>query len=81
MAMKKLYCPECSAYLEGGSGDLVDCHCGWKQPDSEPKRYNVCIEWPDGSKDVEFEAENDAEADEIGRDIFHEHCNYGVSTL
>ena len=33
--MKKLYCPECSAYLEGGSGDLVDCHCGWQQPHDE----------------------------------------------
>lgn len=33
--MKKLYCPECSAYLEGGSGDLVDCHCGWQQPADE----------------------------------------------
>lgn len=30
--MKKLYCPDCGAYLEGGSGELVDCHCGWKQP-------------------------------------------------
>lgn len=33
--MKKLYCPECSAYLEGGSGELVDCHCGWQQPQDE----------------------------------------------
>lgn len=30
--MKKLYCPECSAYLEGGDGECKDCHCGWKQP-------------------------------------------------
>ena len=33
--MKKLYCPKCSSYLEGGSGDLVDCHCGWQQPQEE----------------------------------------------
>ena len=33
--MKKLYCPKCSAYLEGGSGELVDCHCGWQQPHDE----------------------------------------------
>lgn len=30
--MKKLYCPECSAYLEGGDGECKDCHCGWTQP-------------------------------------------------
>ena len=34
--MKLLYCPDCGNYLEGGSGDLVDCHCGWKQPADEP---------------------------------------------
>jgi len=33
--MKKLYCPECGEYLEGGSGELVDCLCGWTQPDDE----------------------------------------------
>ena len=40
--MKSLYCPLCSAYLEGGSGDLVDCHCGWKQPEDlpEPEDFN-----------------------------------------
>jgi hypothetical protein len=31
--MKKLYCPECLAYLENGSGELMDCLCGWKQPE------------------------------------------------
>ena len=31
--MKKLYCPECGNYLEGGDGDMHDCCCGWKQPD------------------------------------------------
>ena len=30
--MKKLYCPECGNYLEGGDGDMRDCCCGWKQP-------------------------------------------------
>jgi hypothetical protein len=38
--MASLYCPECSAYLEGGDGALRDCACGWRQPaeqlDSEP---------------------------------------------
>lgn len=34
--MKSLYCPQCSSYLEGGSGDLVDCYCGWKQPEDPP---------------------------------------------
>lgn len=35
--MKKLYCPECSAYLEGGDGECKDCRCGWKQPEEEAK--------------------------------------------
>ncbi|MDC9765964.1 hypothetical protein [Proteus mirabilis] len=36
--MKKLYCLECSAYLEGGDGECKDCHCGWKQPMEEEKQ-------------------------------------------
>lgn len=36
--MKKLYCPECGTYLEGGSGDMVDCPCGWKQPEDAPEQ-------------------------------------------
>lgn len=35
--MKKLYCPECSSYLEGGDGECKDCRCGWKQPVEEAK--------------------------------------------
>lgn len=30
-----LYCSECGEYLESGSGELQDCHCGWKQPTYE----------------------------------------------
>ena len=30
--MTRLYCPECSEYLEGGDGECHDCSCGWKQP-------------------------------------------------
>ena len=33
--MKSLYCEECGEYLMAGSGSLVDCHCGWKQPTDE----------------------------------------------
>lgn len=29
--MTRLYCPECSEYLEGGDGECHDCSCGWKQ--------------------------------------------------
>lgn len=39
--MKKLYCPECSAYLEGGDGECNDCHCGWKQPMEEEKQSTL----------------------------------------
>jgi hypothetical protein len=40
--MKSLYCPKCNSYLEGGSGDMVDCHCGWEQPEDapEPEDFN-----------------------------------------
>ena len=31
--MKKLYCPECGNYLEGGDGELHNCLCGCKQPE------------------------------------------------
>ncbi|WP_249215366.1 MULTISPECIES: hypothetical protein [unclassified Providencia] len=39
--MKKLYCPECSAYLEGGDGECKDCRCGWKQPAEEAKESEL----------------------------------------
>lgn len=29
--MQKLYCHNCGEYLLCGTGDCVDCHCGWKQ--------------------------------------------------
>lgn len=29
--MQRLYCPQCGNYLMCGTGDCVDCHCGWKQ--------------------------------------------------
>lgn len=29
---RRLYCPDCGSYLEGGDGELKDCLCGWKQP-------------------------------------------------
>lgn len=45
--MKKLYCPECGNYLEGGDGDMHDCCCGWKQPE-EPE---CCHE--DQSEEIE----------------------------
>ena len=48
--MKKLYCPECGNYLEGGDGDMQDCCCGWKQPEetesSEVVEFDVeAVAW------------------------------------
>lgn len=40
--MRKLYCPKCGAYLEGGDGECHDCRCGWQQPQDNP-------EWVDAS--------------------------------
>lgn len=42
--MKKLYCPDCGEYLEGGSGDMVDCLCGWKQPEDQPEQTAIPAE-------------------------------------
>lgn len=50
--MKKLYCPECSAYLEGGSGDLVDCHCGWQQPDEPTPELEFEPDWSSSPVDT-----------------------------
>lgn len=30
--MQKLYCPVCLNYLMVGTGECIDCPCGWKQP-------------------------------------------------
>lgn len=79
--MKKLYCPECNEYLEGGSGNLANCHCGWKQPDNQPRKFLITIEYPGGEKQVEFEAENLEDADEIGKQEFFGVCNYGISEV
>jgi len=42
-------------------------------------KYIVTIEGFYHSKSVEFEADSLEAAEEIGEDIFHEKCNYGVS--
>ena len=42
-------------------------------------KYQVTIEGFGKDKTVEFDADTPEEAEEIGRDIFFEECNYGVS--
>ena len=42
--MESLYCPKCNNYLMVGSGDCIDCYCGWEQP----KEKDMCCE-PCGS--------------------------------
>lgn len=44
-------------------------------------KYKVVIEAPGLVETVEFEADNDEEAEEIGRVEFFEVCNYGVSQV
>lgn len=41
----KLYCPECGNYLLTGSGDLVDCSCGWRQPTTEEEDGGFEPDW------------------------------------
>lgn len=52
----------------------------YKLPDERAK-YRVIIEGFSNSRTVDFEACSQEEAEEIGRDIFHEECNYGVERL
>ncbi|MCK2180173.1 hypothetical protein MUN35_10720 [Hafnia paralvei] len=47
----------------------------------ERAKYRVIIEGFSNSRTVDFEACSQEEAEEIGRDIFHEECNYGVERL
>lgn len=44
-------------------------------------KYIVTIEGFNHSKEVEFEADSLEDAEEIGKDFFHEECNYGVSLV
>ena len=42
--MQYLYCPECGEYLEDGNGDMADCHCGFKQSQTDdPDTVIDCI--------------------------------------
>ena len=43
------------------------------------KKYRVIVESPGYTSTHVFEAATPEDAEEIGRDIFHEECNYGVS--
>ncbi|WP_257008006.1 hypothetical protein [Hafnia paralvei] len=47
----------------------------------ERAKYRIIIEGFSNSRSVDFEACSQEEAEEIGRDIFHEECNYGVERL
>ena len=64
--MTRLYCPDCSEYLEGGDGECHDCSCGWKQPvetfedDNTTLQvaYNeLCEELEDSQRKLEVAAE------------------------
>ena len=64
--MTRLYCPECSEYLEGGDGECHDCSCGWKQPvetfEDEASTLQVaydelCEELEDSQRQLEVAAE------------------------
>lgn len=45
------------------------------------KIYRVTIEAFGRYKTVDFEAATPEDAEEIGKDIFFEECNYGVSEI
>lgn len=64
--MTRLYCPECSEYLEGGDGECHDCSCGWKQPaetfEDEASTLQVaydelCEELEDSQRQLDVAAE------------------------
>lgn len=35
-----LYCPECGNYLMCGTGDCINCSCGFIQPSKRPNAEN-----------------------------------------
>lgn len=43
--------------------------------------YRVVIEGFGEKKEHQFFAQNEKEAEEVGKDIFFEECNYGVSEV
>lgn len=64
--MNRLYCPECSEYLEGGDGECHDYSCGWKQPaetfEDEASTLQaaydeICEELEDSKRQLEVSAE------------------------
>ncbi|MGR5949931.1 hypothetical protein ACT9TU_16540 [Raoultella planticola] len=44
-------------------------------------KYRVVIEAPGLQEIFEYEADSAQEAEEIGRDMFFDICNYGVSAI
>lgn len=44
-------------------------------------KYRVVVESPGLQESYDFEADNLAEAEELGRDIFFDICNYGVTAV
>ncbi len=44
-------------------------------------KYRVVVESPGMQEVHEFEADDAKEAEEMGRDIFLDICNYGVSEV
>lgn len=44
-------------------------------------RYRVVVEAPGFQETHYFEADTQEEAEEMGRDIFFDICNYGVSEV
>ncbi len=45
------------------------------------KMYQVCIEAPGLNETETFEAATPEEAEEIGKQIFFDTCNYGISEV
>ena len=57
------------------------CHAplAFASKESDMAKCIVTIEGFNDCKVVEFEADTPEDAEKIGRDIFYEECNYGVS--
>ncbi|EKA7569540.1 hypothetical protein [Enterobacter cloacae complex sp. 2024EL-00243] len=44
-------------------------------------KYRVVVEAPGLQEVHEFEADNPEEAEEVGREIFFDICNFGISAV
>ena len=72
--MQHLYCGDCGNYLMVGTGECVDCHCGWKQPTAQEEDHYSCDRCGD---EYYFEYAYDTYTDEFNQTVYQIDGWYG----